>query len=70
MEKSIPLAISFPAISMVRMEVLEYWNTPVSWIIPVYRHSAVSLEIFSSSIRPNSTSQVALASGSTTFTSP
>ena len=61
--KSIPLSINFPAILIVSFVTLLYLKTPVSCIIPVYKHSATSLLIFSSSNVVYSNSAVALAVG-------
>ena len=59
-----PFSIKSAAILIVFGDVQEYLNTPVSWTIPVYRHSATALSIFSLFKRVYITSAVELASAS------
>ena len=63
-----PFSIKNPAISMVCLDVFENLKIPVSWAIPVYRHSATALLIFPLSRRRNTTSLAELAQLSITLT--
>ena len=50
LEKLNPKEIRNAAACNVSGVVLEYWNTPVSWMMPVYSASAISLSISSASM--------------------